>query len=455
VVNSNLLKTIKFANLSRWSVSSSFADEINAKYPLVPLSQVMKRIKEPVCVENDILYKRITVRLYGLGVLQRDELYGRDIGTKKQFIARKGQLIISRIDARNGAFGIVPDELDGAIVTNDFWLFDVNNAIPQYLSLVLSSESFQRYWEAQSSGTTNRQRIVEEEFLLSKIPLPNVNTQSQLVSKYKDQINSAENALRKASKLNDSIDDYLIDILGLSTLDYTNKSEGLIVYTRFKTLIGWGAKSNSNLIKPQDIFKSTLYDNKPLEYYCEINPKTTYPIDIEEVSFIPMECVSDIYGEISTMKAGNVSNSNGHTYFQEGDVIWAKITPCMQNGKCAIATKLKNGYGYGSTEFHVFRSNRNAIPEYIYCFLRSKRLRSVAMDYFTGSAGQQRVGTDFLEALTIPNLPIFSDNPNQLTQEIIVKKVMETKGRIKDLHNEAECIRKLAKKEFEEVIVDE
>ena len=184
MVSSNILKTVKFANLSRWSVNSTLAQKIKSKYPLVPLSQVMKRIKEPVCVENDILYKRITVRLYGLGVLQRDELYGRDIGTKKQFIARKGQLIISRIDARNGAFGIVPDELDGAIVTNDFWLFDVKNAIPQYLSLVLSSQYFQKYWESQSSGTTNRQRVDEDAFLMSKIALPSIDEQFDLINQY-------------------------------------------------------------------------------------------------------------------------------------------------------------------------------------------------------------------------------------------------------------------------------
>ena len=149
MVSSSILKTVNFANLSRWSVNSTLAQKIKSNYPLVPLSEVMKRIKEPIYVENDTLYKRITVRLYGLGVLQRDELYGRDIGTKKQFIARKGQLIISRIDARNGAFGIVPDELDGAIVTNDFWLFDVKNAIPQYLSLVLSSEFFNNTGEVK------------------------------------------------------------------------------------------------------------------------------------------------------------------------------------------------------------------------------------------------------------------------------------------------------------------
>ena len=158
----------------------------------------------------------------------------------------------------------------------------------------------------------------------------------------------------------------------------------------------------------------------PLEFYCEINPKTIYPDDIEDVSFIPMECVSDIYGEIIEHKNGKSTNSKGYTSFQENDVIWAKITPCMQNGKCAVATNLKNGYGYGSTEFHVFRATQNAIPEYIHCFMRSKRVREVAVSYFTGSAGQQRIGTDFLEALTLPLLPLHSEDPNVTTQETVV-----------------------------------
>lgn len=151
-----VLNFVRFVDLSRWSAGSALLKKIKSSYPLLPLSCVLKRIKEPVVIEDEKCYRRITVRLYGQGVIERDELYGKDIGTKRQFIAREGQLIISRIDARNGAFGIVPKELDGAVVTNDFWLFNVNNALPQYLMLVLSSKRFQEYWETQSSGTTNR-----------------------------------------------------------------------------------------------------------------------------------------------------------------------------------------------------------------------------------------------------------------------------------------------------------
>ena len=117
-----------------------------------------------------------------------------------------------------------------------------------------------------------------------------------------------------------------------------------------------------------------------------------------------------------------------------------------------MATNLKNGYAYGSTEFHVFRTNENALPEYIYCLLRTKRLRKVAMSYFTGSAGQQRVGTDFLEMLTLPKLPIHSDNPDVITQETIVKKVFDIRNQVRKMHTEAAKLHTQAKKEFEETI---
>ena len=119
----DILQIARFSSLSTWSASHIALTEIHSKYPLVPLSKILKRVKEPINIEDNTLYKRVTVRNNGRGVVQRDELHGREIGTKRQFIAHAGQLIISRIDARNGAFGIVPKELEGAIVTNDFWLF--------------------------------------------------------------------------------------------------------------------------------------------------------------------------------------------------------------------------------------------------------------------------------------------------------------------------------------------
>ncbi len=454
-----VLTAINFRQTTDWNIKQFFGSSIiQSNFELKKIGTAITRCKNQMTVEDGKSYKRITIKTNCGGVVVRDEVLGEKIKTKKQYYVRAGQLAVSKIDARNGAFGIVPPEADGSIITGNFWVFDVNPEMANinYLILVLSSNVFVQVWQECSNGSGNRLYLKEDKFLNYKIPMPHVIQQEGIVNKFNEKKNYANIVSYEAEKLDKSIDSWLADVFKLSVLNFPNKDrQKLMTNTRFMNLIGWGAKSNSNPIKPQEVFKSNLFENMPLSYYCEINPKTSYPSDIKEISFVPMECVSDIYGEITSMRVGEVSKNNSYTSFQNGDVIWAKITPCMQNGKCAVATNLKNGYAYGSTEFHVFRVNQNAIPEYIYCFLRTKRLRKVAMEYFTGSAGQQRVGTDFFEAITIPNLPICSENPNQLTQETVVNKVFAIKAKIKELHKEAAHIYAQAKKEFEEAIFSE
>jgi type I restriction enzyme S subunit len=96
-----------------------------------------------------------------------------------------------------------------------------------------------------------------------------------------------------------------------------------------------------------------------------------------------------------------------YTPFAENDILWAKITPCMQNGKSCIVRGLQNGIGFGSTEFHVFRSIDNEVlQEFIWEFLNMDALRSAAIYAFSGSAGHQRVPDSFLADLPFPKLTV-------------------------------------------------
>ena len=138
--------------------------------------------------------------------------------------------------------------------------------------------------------------------------------------------------------------------------------------------------------------------------------------DADNMSFIPMEDISDVYGEWVGKRVGSKSTIKGYTKFQDGDIIWAKITPCMQNGKSALLSNLVNGKGYGSTEFHVVRIKSNdVLPRYIHTLLRHFDVLSDAKKYFTGSAGQQRVPTSYLENLLIPIPPL--DVQKQISDE--------------------------------------
>jgi type I restriction enzyme, S subunit len=141
----------------------------------------------------------------------------------------------------------------------------------------------------------------------------------------------------------------------------------------------------------------------------EINPPKA-PLDSfepdERVTFVPMPAVDAEKGAITAPQERPFSDvRRGFTSFQDDDVIMAKITPCMENGKIAIARGLLNGLGFGSTEFHVLRSKGAVLPEYVYHFIRQESFRRSAEREMTGSVGQKRVPVSFLEDTDMPVPP--------------------------------------------------
>lgn len=138
---------------------------------------------------------------------------------------------------------------------------------------------------------------------------------------------------------------------------------------------------------------------------AEINPRRPALnfADNSVVSFVPMESVDDVTGSVTRPFERKFSQvKKGYTVFSEHDVIFAKITPCMQNGKHAIVRNLLNRVGFGSTEFHVIRASESITPEWIHFFLRRQQTLDAAVKTFTGTVGQQRVPSGFLEELDIP-----------------------------------------------------
>ncbi|MGB8644424.1 MAG: restriction endonuclease subunit S [Anaerolineae bacterium] len=145
-----------------------------------------------------------------------------------------------------------------------------------------------------------------------------------------------------------------------------------------------------------------------LKDICEINPRFNNRQNPEEqCSFVPMEFVDEIFAEVAYTAVRQVSDvQKGYTPFKNGDVLLAKITPCMENGKCAIAKNLINGIGFGSTEFHVMRAGESVMPQWIYYFIRQKSIRQRLARSMHGSAGQQRVPSEAVEELEIPLPPL-------------------------------------------------
>lgn len=213
-------------------------------------------------------------------------------------------------------------------------------------------------------------------------------------------------------------------------------------------------KIQERLVEPQDDrWKSGL-----IEDYAMINPTvrdiSRKPDEEELVSFVPMPAVSAEEGRIIEQIVKPYSEvRKGYTYFEEGDILFAKITPCMQNGKIAIARNLENGIGFGSTEFHVIRSNDAIIPEWLYYLFRRKTYLAQAAEKMQGAVGQQRLPEE-----VIRNTPVAFPDSTDEQREIIAaleSEIAIARKLIRDLRKQQENLSALRACIFREAFGNE
>ena len=347
---------------------------------------------------------------------------------------------MSNINFEKGAFAI--NKFDTIVTSTDYQSYEILIPINyDYFNQVLRTDAFLRQVKALKSGgmkTRARYDFIKQ----FSIPIPSLKEQNIIFKCYKKTLDQAEKLEKQAEELEKNIDCYIFQTLGIQETSLERKNDSILSITFFNNLYNWDAKHAILNINPQTLLKSSIFKNIPIQTAFSINPTTTIPKDLDEISFLPMECISDIYGSVIEKRTID-SKTQGYTKFKDNDVIFAKITPCMQNGKCAVVKDLKQGYGMGSTEFHVFRAiSDDVIPEYLHSLLRTKMLRKAAMNFFTGSSGQQRVSSEFIENLYIPLPPL-------PIQEEVVNHINTIKKQVKDLRKQVTDLREQAKKNFE------
>lgn len=211
------------------------------------------------------------------------------------------------------------------------------------------------------------------------------------------------------------------------------------------------AKQKQLLSEQDNLIQSTFYDMfgtpeinekgfpaHKISEICELNPKKPKEIDDNtECSFVPMSAVSED-GELNLTQIKLYEDvKKGFTYFAEEDVLFAKITPCMENGKGTIAKGLKNKLGFGSTEFHVLRPlNDISNARWLFQITKFKKFRENAEKSMTGSAGQKRVPAGFFDNYFIPVPPF------ELQQKFaaVAEQIESEKSKIKSAIAETQTL---------------
>ena len=241
----------------------------------------------------------------------------------------------------------------------------------EYLYFFLSAKT--EYLNSLGRGATFKEisKAIVENIM---IPLPGIEDQKQIAARFVQVEDLIRLRKEQIQQLDQLVKSRFIELFGLPGSD--EKGRGMIA----------------------------------LGSVCQVNPKKGKDKRLTsglEISFVPMLAVSES-GEIDPSEVRVYDAvKTGFTYFAENDVLFAKITPCMENGKGAVAKGLHNGIGFGSTEFHVLRPVQGKTdPYWIYTLTAFPEFRSDAASNMTGSAGQRRVPASFLEQYRVSVPPI-------------------------------------------------
>lgn len=430
-MNAKDFEYIHFANYKdfpNWSVQYVVEERLGFtnKFPMAKIGSFLTKSKEQIEIQDDVEYKQVTVKINNGGVVARNDgqlKKGSEIGTKRQTIVHAGQFIVSKIDARNGAFGIIPNDLEGAIVTNDFPVFDVDNTkvLPQFMVLISTTPQFVEFARKCSSGTTNRKRIDINAFLEQVIPLPSLEEQGQMLKTYNQRQGKAKELMDEVSKLNIKKNTYLQNTLKIVNVlpKNRNKSKPFLHFLNRKDIERWDEWNVNSSVK------SSIYPNVKLGHL----------IKMQSGKFLPQNRIKEgnycVYG-------GNGLIGKHNEYSFEGK----KIIIGRVGEKCGNVHLVSGRYWITDNALKVDKVSEDVTYEYL-----DIALRVIEMGRFRVMSAQPSISQSIILNLTIPV-------PCLKMQNEIVKKINEYRNKELCLIADVEECKRRALTDFKRAIFE-
>lgn len=368
------LHLVNYKDIPNWSVQYADDEDLGftKKYQMARIGSFLTRRKEAIDIQDGIIYKRVTVSTKGGNITIRDEKDGKLIGTKKQFVIHEGQFLLSKIDARNGAYGVVPVIAEGAIITGNFWTYDVDyeRINPQFLTLVTKTQQFLDFAEKSSNGTTNRHYLQEDAFLNQQIPLPSIEEQKLILDDYNTHMESAIRKEYKIKSLAVDSQQLICNILGIKQ-KVSQKSESLLQFIHLTdTGSRWDALADTYAIES----KYQIYNLGKFIIHISTGttPPTSHPeyFDGDVKFFTPADLGNNKYLEHSSRTITNVAlNDKKARVFHKGDILFVGIGSTV--GKVGIVKDELVSSNQQITGFTI--DSRKINPEYVYYYLLYNR----------------------------------------------------------------------------------
>ena len=427
-----------------------YSSQIYPTYELGDILYINPSVTFSELTDNDVIsyvpMEAIDER-YGIISLAKNITVANTKGYTK---FKEGDLLWAKITPcmQNGKSAIAQNLLKGVgCGSTEFFVLrpKSSNVLIKYIHFILRDYRVLKSAQNSFGGSAGQQRVSSSYLKTIRIPLPPIEIQQKLVDIYTAAQNAKLQKDKEAKELLESIDDYLLESLSINPSQEVSSES---VFTkRISEMIG--NRLDVSFYKDRFEMVSRIYPNKRLSSIVDIDPTIRFTglADDTPISFIPMECIDDTFGEVKEQRETTIAQTKGYTKFEENDLLWAKITPCMQNGKSAIARNLTNGVGCGSTEYYVIRPKTNdLIIDYVYLVLRHHAVLKAAQNSFGGSAGQQRVSSQYVKSIVIPHPPID-------VQKSIIATVIQKKERAKQLQSKGSKVLEEAKATIEKMIL--
>lgn len=438
------LHMANYKDILNWSVQ--YADEENIgftkKFPMARIGDFLVKSHDVIEIQDDIEYKQVTLKINNGGVVPRNNgetIKGSKIGTKRQHVVHTGQFIMSKIDARNGAYGIVPEELEGAIVTNDFPVFDVDaqKIIPQFLVLVSTTDKFVEFARKCSSGTTNRKRIDVDSFLNQQIPLPVKEVQEDILRDYNSATKEAEIKDMESLQYDQSVFTYLQDNLRVEANEVKHNNGELLFFTSLSKVSRWDCYNSSYSLNNKEKEKTIGQIIKSKPFYGAPYSAVKYNGKIRYVR------ITDINEDGSLSNSMVSANAYNETYLlKENDFLIARSGNTV--GKTFLYSSKFGPAIFAGYLIKFEIDEKLIIPQYLLIYTKSPYFKKWITSNMRISAQPNINCKQYLEA------PIIV--PDMKTQEQIVEYAERMRTKKMALKKEAEQLRINAINSFNQII---
>lgn len=335
--------------------------------------------------------------------IEHDHEYMTADGYSERHFLRHGDILFARSGATVGKTFYYSDSIGPAVFAGYCirFRFSKDKVNPKFVYWYTKTGLYSA-WVKGVQRPSGQPNINKEEFKSFQILVPNKDKQNALITIMDVAEQKREEAIQYANETLNLARKRLLSEIGVIFSDYT---PSMYSYSKLGEIREIGLYCNPHSAYLNEVFSKLQSSHcyaGALENYLDVNPaiKKDGLSDSSLVSFVPMPAVTEKTNQVIYEQREYKDVKNGFTPFQRGDLLWAKITPCMQNGKSFLSDTMPTEFGFGSTEFHVLRPKSDKIyMPFLWVLLSDEHILEAAKGMFSGSAGQQRVSDTFLRKM--------------------------------------------------------